>query len=134
MRHPSLSPEHCTVTPNVKTDNFDCIVFSAEHVADRGQANVHIFFFAAANKMCCIAVRKSGELFGIANTEAGRPAVRSLAFTRVCRSRYQEDGGYIRVIHTNPADTRTAGAEWDKADGRSVPICFVNTDMSVSWE
>jgi hypothetical protein len=38
--HPSLSPEHCTVAPNVKTDNFNRIVFSAERVAGRGQANV----------------------------------------------------------------------------------------------
>jgi hypothetical protein len=41
--HPSLSPEHCTVTPNVKTDNFDCIVFSSERVADRRQAHVPHF-------------------------------------------------------------------------------------------
>jgi hypothetical protein len=83
---------------------------------------------------CCIAARKSGELFGIANTEAGKPAVRSLAFAQLCRSGYQEDRDYIRVIHANPADSRTAGAEWDKADGRSVPICCVDTDMPVSWE
>jgi hypothetical protein len=93
--HPSLSPQHCTVTPNVKTDNFNRIVFSAERVAGQGQANVphSKCFFAAANKMCCIAARKSGELFGIANAEAGRPAVWSLAFAQVCRSRYQEDRG-----------------------------------------
>jgi hypothetical protein len=91
-------------------------------------------FFAAANKMCCIAARKSSELLGIATTEAGRPAVRSLAFAQLCRSGYQEDRDYIRVIHANPADARTAGAEWDKADGRSVPICCVDTDMPVSWE
>jgi hypothetical protein len=41
--HPSVSPEHCTVTPNVKTDNFNRIVFSAERVAGRGQANVPHF-------------------------------------------------------------------------------------------
>src|SRR6266849_8201546 len=41
--HPSVSPEHCTVTPNVKTDNFNHIVFSAERVAGRGQANVPHF-------------------------------------------------------------------------------------------
>jgi hypothetical protein len=42
--HPSLSREHCTVTPNVKADNFNRIVFfSAERVAGRGQANVPHF-------------------------------------------------------------------------------------------
>jgi hypothetical protein len=41
--YPSVSPEHCTVTPNVKTDNLNRFVFSAERIAGRGQANVPHF-------------------------------------------------------------------------------------------
>jgi len=91
----SLSPEHCTVTPNVKADNFNRIVFflpSASPAEDKRMFRISARkrFFAEANKMCCIAAQKSSELFGIANTEAGKPAVWPLAFAQLCRSRYRD--------------------------------------------
>src|SRR5216683_5675437 len=42
--HPSLTPEHCTLAPNVKTGDAKRMDFSIERVARRGQANAALRF------------------------------------------------------------------------------------------
>src|SRR5258705_7772294 len=114
-----LAAEHCTLAPNVKAGDVKPIYFSIECVTGRRPANAAFAFsqylFAAGIRTKCAASRRENRVGCLVL----RTSNRSRAFAQPCRSRCQENLGY--VITSTPDRRRPQQrAQWDQTDGRSI--------------